>query len=185
MDLSHGLRTPKESFFQKFETFGRGQTNWAEMFWGIWGIFGQTTSTILALWVTCPWKNVVGSFFYKKIWFLGLKHITLKYSQNKILAVKNLGNSVQTSIFGDQNGLELNKLKKMKTKKRPTVSKTIFLYHKIQNEISYISWLQCGPCMCHVRPRMRFSTEFFTRAVGTASNRCFSIVILRVEPKSL
>ena len=56
--------------------------------------------------------------------------------------------------------------------------------YQIPNETSDISWLQCGLCMCHVRPRMRFSTEFFTRAVGTASNRCFSIVILRVEPKS-
>ena len=27
----HGLRTPRESFFQKLETFGLGQTNWAEI----------------------------------------------------------------------------------------------------------------------------------------------------------
>ena len=29
IDLDHGLRTPRESFFQKFKTFWLGQTNWA------------------------------------------------------------------------------------------------------------------------------------------------------------
>ena len=92
---------PDRAFFQKFETFGLGQTNWAEILWGIWGISGQTISTILAPWVPCPWESVAGSFSYKKLWFLGLKHITPKYSQNKIWAVKNLGNNVRTSVFGD------------------------------------------------------------------------------------
>jgi hypothetical protein len=32
-------------FSLKSRTFGRGQTNWADQFWGIWGIFGQTIST--------------------------------------------------------------------------------------------------------------------------------------------
>ena len=45
--LYHRLRTPRESFFfQKLETFGLGQTNWAEILCGIWGISGQTISTI-------------------------------------------------------------------------------------------------------------------------------------------
>ena len=74
----HGLRTPRESFFQKFEAFGLGQTNWAEIFWGIWGIFGQTISTILTLWVPCSWENISRPFFNKKLWFLCLKHITPK-----------------------------------------------------------------------------------------------------------
>ena len=39
--MDHGLRTPNEAFFH----FGLGQTNWADKFWGIWGIFGQTIST--------------------------------------------------------------------------------------------------------------------------------------------
>ena len=91
---------PDRAFFQKFETFGLGQTNWAEILWGIWGISGQTISTILALWVPCPWESVAGSLSYKKLWFLGLKHTTPKYSQNKIWAVKNLGNNVRTSVFG-------------------------------------------------------------------------------------
>ena len=91
---------PERAFFQKFEIFGLGQTNWAENLWGIWAISGQTISTILALWVPYPWESVAGPLSYKKLWFLGLKHITPKCSQNKILAVKNSGNSVHTSVFG-------------------------------------------------------------------------------------
>ena len=45
----HGQRTSRErAFFQKFETFGLGQTNWAEILGGI----------------------LAGSFSYKKRWFL-------------------------------------------------------------------------------------------------------------------
>ena len=40
---------PERAFFQKFETFGLGQTNWADFFGGILGIFSQTISTILAM----------------------------------------------------------------------------------------------------------------------------------------
>ena len=40
---------PERAFFKKFETFGLGQTNWAEILRGIWGISGQTISTILTL----------------------------------------------------------------------------------------------------------------------------------------
>jgi len=32
-------------FSLKSRTFGRGQTNWADKFWGIWGIFGRNMST--------------------------------------------------------------------------------------------------------------------------------------------
>ena len=34
----------QREFFFKFQTFGLGQTFWAEIFWGIWG-FGWTIST--------------------------------------------------------------------------------------------------------------------------------------------
>ena len=36
----HGLRTPDEAFF--LETFGVGQTNWADTFWGVFGRFIST-----------------------------------------------------------------------------------------------------------------------------------------------
>ena len=94
---------PERAFFQKFESFGLGQTNWAEILGCILVISSQTIGTILALWVPCSWESVAGSFSYKKNWFLSLKHITPKSSQNKILAVKNLGNSVHTSVFGVPN----------------------------------------------------------------------------------
>ena len=45
MDYGH----PEKAFFQKFETFVLGQTNWAEILGGIWAISGQTISTILTL----------------------------------------------------------------------------------------------------------------------------------------
>ena len=91
---------PERAFFQKFESFGLGQTNWAEILGCILVISSQTIGTILALWVPCSWESVAGSFSYKKCWFLSLKHITHKCSQNKILAVKNLEKSLRTSVFG-------------------------------------------------------------------------------------
>ena len=94
---------PERAFFQKFETFGLRQTNWAEILGGILAISSQTIGTILALWVPCSWQSVAGSFSYKKRWYLGLKLTTPKYSQNKILAVKNLAKSLRTSVFGGLN----------------------------------------------------------------------------------
>ena len=39
----------ERAFFQKFKTFGLGQTNWAEILGGILAISSQTIGTILAL----------------------------------------------------------------------------------------------------------------------------------------
>ena len=47
--MAHGLQTPRETFFQKSQTFGHGQTNWVKIFWDIWGTLGQTTAPISAL----------------------------------------------------------------------------------------------------------------------------------------
>ena len=38
---AHGLRTPNQAFFIEIQNFWA----WADKFWGIWGIFGQTIST--------------------------------------------------------------------------------------------------------------------------------------------
>jgi hypothetical protein len=43
---------PERAFVWKSQTFGLGQTNWAEKCRGILGIFSQTTVSILALWVS-------------------------------------------------------------------------------------------------------------------------------------
>ena len=75
MDPTTVYGHPERAFFQKFENFGLGQTNWAEVLWGILGISGQIISTILALWVLCSWENVACSISNKKLWFLGLEHI--------------------------------------------------------------------------------------------------------------
>ena len=40
---------PERAFFQKFETFGLGQTNWAEILGGILAISSLTIGTFLAL----------------------------------------------------------------------------------------------------------------------------------------
>ena len=40
---------PERAFFQKFESFGLGQTNWAEILGCIFVISSQTIGTILAL----------------------------------------------------------------------------------------------------------------------------------------
>ena len=44
-DKGHSER----AFIQKFETFGLGQTNWAEIFGGILAISSQIIGTILVL----------------------------------------------------------------------------------------------------------------------------------------
>ena len=116
---------PERAFFQKFETFWHGQTNWAEIVGGILAISSQTVGSILALWVPCSWESVAGSFSYKKRWFLGLKHTTPKYSQKKILAVKNFEKSLCTSVFGVSNRYSLE----------ATEIKNIIL---INNEIIFI-----------------------------------------------
>ena len=33
----------KSLFSSEYQTFGLGQTIWADKFWGIWGIFGHFT----------------------------------------------------------------------------------------------------------------------------------------------
>ena len=78
-------RQPERAFPQKLETFGLGQTNRAEILWGICGISGQTTSTILAPSVRCPWENVSGSLSLKKLWILGLKHCRKPHCRNGVV----------------------------------------------------------------------------------------------------
>ena len=107
---------PERAFFSKIRNFWDWADIWAEILWDIWGISGQTIRTILALWVTCSWKSPAGSLSYKKLWFLCLKHITPKFSQSKILAIKNLGNSVHISVFGGIFHWKIKKLNNPITK---------------------------------------------------------------------
>jgi hypothetical protein len=58
-------RPMKPFFYQKSQTFGLGHTIWADKFWGILGIFGQTISTHLGL--PCPCFPLINHYFYKKL----------------------------------------------------------------------------------------------------------------------
>ena len=58
--------TPRENFFQKSQTFGLGQTNWAEFFWGIWGIFGQTISTHFGTVIPLSMFSIIQQLFLQK-----------------------------------------------------------------------------------------------------------------------
>ena len=49
----------------KSRTFGLGQTYWADKFWGIWGIFGQTISTHFGK--VSPCVPLFSHYFYKKL----------------------------------------------------------------------------------------------------------------------
>jgi hypothetical protein len=48
-------------------SFGLGQTNWADEFWGIWGIFGQTISTHFGKVSPLPMFFIFQPYFYKKL----------------------------------------------------------------------------------------------------------------------
>ena len=60
---------PMKPFSSKSQTFGLGQTIWADTFWGIWGIFGQFINThfVTVQWVPCPFFPLINHHFYKKL----------------------------------------------------------------------------------------------------------------------
>ena len=70
--------TQTELFFKNLKLLGLGRQIGLKLLEAFGGIFSQTISTILALWFPCPWENVACSFSYKKLRFLGLKHIAPK-----------------------------------------------------------------------------------------------------------
>ena len=56
-------------FSPKFQTFGLGQTIWADKFWDIChlGLFSaDLLALILVLWVPCPCFPLINHYFYKK-----------------------------------------------------------------------------------------------------------------------
>ena len=70
VERAHGLRAPRESFFQKSQTFGLGQTFWAEMFWGICGIFGRTISTHFGTVSSLSMFSIIQPLFLQKNTFI-------------------------------------------------------------------------------------------------------------------
>ena len=94
---------PERAFFKNYKLLGLGRQiglNFMRHLLYFWPNYKH----YLVFW-HCESLVVAGSLSHKKLWFLGIKHITPKCSQNKILAVKNLGNSVHTSLFGDSTNL--------------------------------------------------------------------------------
>ena len=49
-----------------FIEIGIGQTNWADKFWGIWGIFGRTISTHFGTVSPLSMFSIIQPFFSKK-----------------------------------------------------------------------------------------------------------------------
>ena len=87
-------RHPEKVFIQKSQTFGFGQTNWADNFWGIWGTFGRFISTYF---------GTVGSlsmFSINQPLFLQKNQAFISNSQILILiwAAKNLRFSLCVSV---------------------------------------------------------------------------------------
>ena len=94
----HGLRTPRELFFQKSRTFGLEQTFWTEIFWGIWGIFGQNISTHFGTVSSLSMFSIIQPLFLQKTKPL---YPTPKYlfgSGIWIWAAKNLRCSLHVSV---------------------------------------------------------------------------------------
>ena len=54
-------------FSLKSRTFGLGQTNWADKFWGIWGVFGQTISTHFGAASPLSMYSIIQSLFLQKL----------------------------------------------------------------------------------------------------------------------
>ena len=66
---------PMKPFSLKFRTFRLGQTDWADKFWGIWVIFGQTISTHLGTVSSLSMFSIIQPSFIQKlsqISYLGL-----------------------------------------------------------------------------------------------------------------
>jgi len=69
----------------KSRTFGLGQTNWANKFWGIWGIFGQTISTHFGT------VNPLSMFFYYSTIISTKKQLIFIWDWDLNLGCKELG----------------------------------------------------------------------------------------------
>ena len=93
---------PERAFFQNFWTFWLGQTFWAEIFWGIWGIFGQNISTHFGTVSFLSMFSITQLLFLQKTKPL---YPTPKYlfgSGIWIQAAKNLRFSLRVSVVRGQ-----------------------------------------------------------------------------------
>ena len=66
MDGGTDYGHPEKAFFQKSRTYEPGKTFWAEMFWGIWGIFGRTISTHFGTVSSLSMFSIIQPLFLQK-----------------------------------------------------------------------------------------------------------------------
>ena len=67
-NLTHELRTPRESFFSKISTFGAWADNLGWTFLRHLGYFlAWLSAPILVLWIPCPSFPIFNHYFYKKL----------------------------------------------------------------------------------------------------------------------
>ena len=79
MDNGH----PEKAFFQKFESFGLGQKNWAEIWGGILGISSQTIGNSWLLYDVQP------AFFSKKLTLIFGRYTGIQVYENGTNCVRN------------------------------------------------------------------------------------------------
>ena len=65
----------ERAFFGKSQTFGLGQTNWAQIFWGILGIFEQFISTNLGAVSPFSMFSINQSLFLQKSLYPNPKYL--------------------------------------------------------------------------------------------------------------
>ena len=72
-EKKHGVQTPRKFFF-KSQTFGLGQTYWAENFLRHLGYFEPSHQHYFGTVSPLSMGKCTWMFFLQKLWFSGLKH---------------------------------------------------------------------------------------------------------------
>ena len=81
---------PMKPFFIEIQIFGHGQTNRADKFWSIWGIFGQTISTQFGTVSPLSMFSIIQPLFLKNIFIwdwdlnLGRKNLGIQPSCDRM-----------------------------------------------------------------------------------------------------
>ena len=74
---------PMKSFSLKFKTFGLGQTNWVNKFWGIWGTCGQTISTHFGTVSSLSMVSIIELVFLQELsLYIHISNICLDWDLN-------------------------------------------------------------------------------------------------------
>ena len=93
------VRHPEGAFFQKSQTFALGQTFWAEIFWGNWGIFSCTISIHFGTVISLSMFSIIQPLLLQKT--KSLYPIWFEFGPQRIwdLAFSHLNLIVETDII--------------------------------------------------------------------------------------